>query len=412
MSDATHGQIKQAFNSVASHIEFNEALAKRVRDFQLSFVNKNSDHIDFFGGNLMGVQVVRFTPQDKDNFFTDVIELNEFELEYALYKVKAIKADRHTSGDVFNQTCVWMIHKFLQSNLNNTVKKEAALNTALILYYRFLTSLIYWYFRYPADPEIAAATYAQLSNKFSIKQLGTWQAVLEDRCKKLVEEKGIHYKTLLQYEDDLKIIYIINDSQGRIRDMMKNIYKVFIEVHKKGTRVKTTSLLSEYEGEQIFKDKTKSLLIYTRYMHSIINDKFSFIKQEILDLLENVVHTAPPRLVKETLHWCVNNYQHTPTKDVERLIDKTLVHSFAYLENNRNVAKETNDLALLVSKLKGIYMSSRSTDKDLIEIREIAEKIVKKATQTKTESSIASVRTTLLLYIVIRAFTMNYFSGS
>lgn len=412
MSDATHGQIKQAFNSVASHIEFNEALAKRVRDFQLSFVNKNSDHIDFFGGNLMGVQVVRFTPQDKDNFFTDVIELNEFELEDALYKVKAIKADRHTSGDVFNQTCVWMIHKFLQSNLNNTVKKEAALNTALILYYRFLTSLIYWYFRYPADPEIAAATYAQLSNKFSIKQLGTWQAVLEDRCKKLVEEKGIHYKTLLQYEDDLKIIYIINDSQGRIRDMMKNIYKVFIEVHKKGTRVKTTSLLSEYEGEQIFKDKTKSLLIYTRYMHSIINDKFSFIKQEILDLLENVVHTAPPRLVKETLHWCVNNYQHTPTKDVERLIDKTLVQSFAYLENNRNVAKETNDLALLVSKLKGIYMSSRSTDKDLIEIREIAEKIVKKATQTKTESSIASVRTTLLLYIVIRAFTMNYFSGS
>lgn len=412
MSGETYGQIKQAFASIASHVEFDIAMAKRVRDFKLAFINKNSDHIDFFGGNLMGVQVVRFTPQDKDNFFTDVVGLNEFNLEDALYKVTVIKADRHVSGDIFNHTCIWMIHKFLQSNLNSTIKKEAVLDTALILYYRFLTSLTYRYFKYPADPEIAAATYAQLSNKFAIKQLGTWQAVLEDRCHKLTDENSIHYKALLQYEDDLKIIYIINDSQGRIRDMMKNIYSVFIEVHKKGTRIKTTSLLTEYEGEQVLRDKTKSLLVYTRYMHSIINDKYSFIKQEILDLLEKIVHTAPPRLVKDTLHWCINNYQHTSTKDVENLIDKTLVHSFAYLENNRNVAKENNDLTLLVSRLKGVYMSSRSTDPDLIEIRNIAEKIVKKATQTRTESSIASVRTTLLLYIVIRAFTMNYFSGS
>ena len=47
-----------------------------------------------------------------------------------------------------------------------------------------------------------------------------------------------------------------------------------------------------------------------------------------------------------------------------------------------------------------------------MEIRAIAEKIIKKATTTKNNSAIASVRTAVLLYIITRAFTMTHYGSS
>ena len=35
-------QIKEAFEAVASHVKIDAGLAKRIADFQISFVNKNN----------------------------------------------------------------------------------------------------------------------------------------------------------------------------------------------------------------------------------------------------------------------------------------------------------------------------------------------------------------------------------
>ena len=56
-------------------------------------------------------------------------------------------------------------------------------------------------------------------------------------------------------------------------------------------------------------------------------------------------------------------------------------------------------------------MSSKTNDAEIKRIRELSEKIVRKATTTKNNSLVISVRVALLLYIVIRAFTMHYYSG-
>ena len=58
--------IREVFEDECSHLVANSALVKRLHDYQLGFVNKNSDHIDFFGGYLTGVQTVRFTDADRD----------------------------------------------------------------------------------------------------------------------------------------------------------------------------------------------------------------------------------------------------------------------------------------------------------------------------------------------------------
>lgn len=407
----TLGTIKAAFNRVCGHVKADEHLARRIIDFQVSFVNKNEEHMAFFGGNLTGVQVVRFTAQDMDRFFTDVMQINDLELEDELHALPSIVATRHVSGDVFNHTCLWAVHILLTSNLPEVLKQRAAQSASLILLYRYLTSLLSHYYRFPADPQVAAAAYAQLSGKFAIKQHGSWHAVLEARTQDLIGKHGLHYQTTTEFEQDDKIVYALNDTQGRIRDMMKNLIAELKQVAAAGTRIRATSATVELDGESFLRDKTKNLSAYTRYLHSIVTDEHAFIKGEILEVLAQAIHTAPPPLVHATLLWCTTNYRRSQAKEIEELIDLTIVHSFSYLQDNRTVLRDTNDLPSLIIRLKGVYMSSRSQDVHLMKMRELAEKITTKAIKTKNPSIIAAVKTSLMLYLVVRAFTMAHYGA-
>ena len=165
-----------------------------------------------------------------------------------------------------------------------------------------------------------------------------------------------------------------------------------------------------HDGDEILRDTVKGLTNYSRYLHTVISDKDSFIKKELTDIITKIMHTMQPKLFIDTLEWCSSNYKFAQSRSVETLIDGTLTHSFNYLADNRTILKENTDLPGMLSKLRGVYMSSRSTDEDLLKIRINAEKIIRQATGTRNENAIASVRTGLLLYIVLRAFTMNYYS--
>ena len=67
---------------------------------------------------------------------------------------------------------------------------------------------------------------------------------------------------------------------------------------------------------------------------------------------------------------------------------------------------------MLIDKLRGAYMSSRSTDVKLLEVRVLVEKIVREATGSLNEAGISSVRTAWMLYIVIRAYSMRFYTNS
>lgn len=89
-----------------------------------------------------------------------------------------------------------------------------------------------------------------------------------------------------------------------------------------------------------------------------------------------------------------------------------MVHAFAYLSDNRIALRSNIDLSSMLIRLKGAYTSSRSTDPDLLELRSLVEEVIRPAVDSKTEAVVASVRTGVLLYIVSRAYTKNYYSGA
>jgi hypothetical protein len=273
-----------------------------------------------------------------------------------------------------------------------------------------LTSRLYQHFKYPAEKATAEATYAALSGRFLIKQYGTYGAVLKARAEDIISEEGIHYDKFVKMDDDDKVVDLLNDVQGRIRDMIKNIYDVFLRVHHQGDRIISTSSVVEHDGAEILRDKTKNLAAYGRYINSIVTDKNSFVREELVNIIVKIMDTMPESLFRTTLEYMSDNYRQRGAGEIEEILHDAIVHSFDYIQDHRELVNKNTDLAFFIGRLRGVYMSSRSTDVALFALREKTEKLVQRATHNRNESVIASVRTGVLLYVVLRAFTMRYYT--
>jgi hypothetical protein len=407
--------IKTIFEKGVDSLAVDAELAKKLKLYQTEFVNKNSDHSEFFGGNLTGVHVVRFTDQDKVKWF-DMIQADEDKLQDETDQVPAVKSSStgevfKVAGDALNLSCAYLLHKLHnETKLSAALRREAMIDVLLILQFKFLTGRLYQHFRFPADRAVAEATYMVLTNKFSLKVYGSWLAVLTARAEDVLSPSSIHFQAISKFNDDELIVRMLNDIQGRIRDMLKNIYNVFRQVHADGLKIRTTSSIVEYDGMEALKDKTKGVENYTRYIRSVASDKNSFIKQELLDIVLTIAASAGEKRVKMVLEFICNNYLKTTGPNVDELLTDSMVHSFSYLAENKGSIRGNIDLATLLVRLKNIYTASRSTDPLLMKLRNDAEVIVMKAIDTNSKNVVASVRTATLLYIVARAYTMRHYT--
>lgn len=415
------------FENRLSHLKYNKALAKEFQSFGISFINKNSDSSEFWGSPLTGTIPVRFLPQDSNKFFRDILGIDVGDIEddlelaeiwYELsknkskFKPKDVMDSFKVASDSFNLTCMFLIHKFLTSPvLSNTERVQAAQSVALIFCYRILTGLLAHYFPYPANEAVAKATYANLNNKFLLKKCGTWNALMIYRADEMIHDDGIHNKTLMKFNNDSDTIYLINDSQGRIRDYLKNIYVVFIKVHESGERINNTSSSQiDTDGVEVIKDKLNGLPSYISYILSVISDHNSFIKRELIDIILSMMQTTQEAAFIKTLDWiCINSGNHKNSSDIEDFVKLTIVHSFDFLSSNSTVLHNPSDLVGLLSRLRGAYVSSRSDNLDLMKLREEGYKLVEEASHSKSENQICSLRTSLLLYIILRTFTKRHY---
>jgi hypothetical protein len=413
------GQIKRVMDEEFDHLPIDKRLLDRILKYEKDFINKNEDHITFFGGHLMGVQIVRFDPRDRAYWFDEVLEINEQALQEPLYALRdpkhpkepLIDPDFNVRSDVMNITCGYLIHRFMTANnLPHDKQKEGAECVVRIMLYKFLTSLLWNYFKYPANPAVAEATYNSLSLKFGLKKNGNWKKYLDERAHVTVEPGAIHYKNLVSMNDDEDFLYFIGDTQGRIRGTVKSIYAIFDRMNKAGIKIVSSSSVMEYDGEMILKDKSRTYQQEIRYIADVIGDRGSFIKPELLKVIEKSVPTANPDMLLKTLQWMSDNAGYGKDDIVNQLTTKTVIYSFNYLAQNPSLIKGKRDISGVLFRLRGSFMASRSSDEDLMQLREMAEQIAGFATGSKNDTVKKSIRTAVLLYIIGRIMAKDYYS--
>lgn len=401
--------IKSVFEEHCSHLVFDKDMLLRVQRYQLQFANKNDAHITFFGSTLMGVDVVRFKDEDRNKWFDDVLEADEDALMDDLHALPEVEAHRHVSSDVMNLSCLWVMHKFMTSDkLNEDQKYAGAMSAAMVLQYKFITSIMTNMFRWAADPIVAQATYASLSKRFGLKQAGSWGELLRLRANDIVRKGGLHYKRLIDFDKDID--YMANDIQGRIKDILKNIRDMFEQtLRNPEMQIRNVGSTIEIDGDLKIKDATRMISQYRNYILEILPDKNNFIVPELVGVIAKTVPTMPKHALVNALTYMSNNASPKADARVQRICDLVLQHAFDYLTKNPSTMASQSDLPGLIRKMRALYQASRTTNEMILEMRTLTEEIVAIAINSKNKVLIPAVRNAVLLYVLIRAFTMRHF---
>ena len=400
--------LAEVFDRHFEGVKFDGKLAAAVYKFQIGYINANRDHLQFFGGNLLGVQVIRFKDSDVLRFIEQIFNVDYVTLVQDIRQVTTIDHEFKVSGDIFNLTTMYIIHRFLTNGtLPKTVRETAAYNVSLIFFYRCIAALMSYYFRYPADEKIAQKAYANLSNKFLIKKLGSWVKVMEYRAKDMIDEEGLHRKTLEMFNDDSKVVYVLSDSQGRIRDLVKNYYGEFIKVHENGESIGvSSSLIIDVDGEENFKEKTKSVDAYVTYARQLITDRRGFIRDDLINVVSKINTNSSFRMIKHTIGWMFEAYSKPKEhKLIDEFMGLVIVQAMYMIENNIDRTRR-KDYAYVLSQLKNLFLSTRSLDPELERLRDMGEDIVLQANGKNLSDGLKyATRTSIILYIALRVLS-------
>lgn len=399
------GSIKAIYAEEAKHVVINDRLAKRITDMMYGFANRDEETIKFLGGNLTGTYRIKFTNADKNELMIDILDIDYENIRKQVLKLPDVNADWIVSTDVFNMSCQWVTYMLYNSNLNAKKRHDTMVNIMMILHFKLLGSILHQFFPYRVDERLAMATYAAMSLKFALKRLGTWYASLEERCEDVISPKSIHMNVIKNFEGTEEIRYMIQDIQNRLRIRVRKIHATMRMVADQDKRMMTVSGTVNLDGEVVVREVARNTSAYTKYLDRIILNEREFFKEELAVIIVSEVK-CPKTPLEDVIKYFVSA-SIKRDKNAELLRSTITAHLFQELSDDHDLARAMKDHALFINKLKYIYMASRSSDPLVLKLRDLATKITMKATKIRTTATIASIRTGLMLYVVLRMLTKN-----
>lgn len=369
----------------------------KIKVFRISWTQKAPEYIDFLGSKLTGVHPIRFSTRDEDMFFVDIFNIDQPSLMEDLWATKGIDKNKKVTSNPLYITLVYLMYLTINSKEIGKHKEDMLRELYYIFGYKVISSLFTHYFKFTVDPTIAIAVNERLSNKFIIKKVNNWQELFEYRALDVLP-KGLHYLRLNKLDVD-ESNRIISDMQGRLRDMLKNIYIILLDVINNNDRLVSRSNIEMTEDGSSIKESTNRPDRYVKYMLSILDNKSDFIDDDMVYLLNNSYKNLNNNDIYTTLeHLSDNNF-----KERNQIVEDIIVSSISYL-NTKGIASDYNKHMLDVIKyLKGYYISSSVKDKTILNVKKDLLNIVKKLPVTKVSWNYTGLVTYSIIYIFIRS---------
>jgi hypothetical protein len=280
-------------------------------------------------------------------------------------------------------------------------RDEAIREAYYIFAYKAISSLITWYFNYDLDVPTAKAVYERLSNRFLIKKLGSWQAVFTERANDVLPG-GLHWNRVIRYSTD-DATRMVADLQGRIRDLVKNIYEIIVEVKEANEKINSSSMIGNVgeDDQEGIVDQIDRPDIYYKYITGIIASPVDFINDDYVYLVCKLTNLKQTDKLVDTLRYISANIHNNKvnTKFVETSINAT----FKYLRTKGITHDYKKRIYEILLHMKGYWSSSSVRDKDILEAKKYVKNIIKTATGIKTEWVLSTICISILIYVFLRA---------
>lgn len=399
--------IKEVFDLHLRDMVFDNQFVKQVKNFQHYFLTKNDDHLHFFAEPLVGVYNIKWTTKETDMWWSDICQVDEDEVTDDYLAVPDVNPKFEISGKAINVLFLYLIHRVETSSLIKEKDKiDCKLALMSILQYKFLTSIHSNNFRLVlADKSIALETYNQLDNKFDLKRAKSWKILLEERGSILIDERGVYGRIIQRFDENKRIIDMVNDVKGRLNKSMVAIMRVFYDVKEKGDRIHHTSSTLMLE-DLVVKDLSRQQSSYIRYIQRIASNPETFIKKELRDVIVSSMKAIDEDFFDQVLVFFSQNFDNTKFKYLHTVVDDVINYTFEFM---REENLSTRDSFVIATRIRQNFMSGRANDGKVMEARKLVDKMIHTYNPKTKRMVITSERVSLMMYIVLRALFMHHY---
>jgi hypothetical protein len=305
--------------------------------------------------------------------------------------------------------CIYLVYRFYNSTLPQKVKEQAMLDCAMIVHFKFITSLMNHYFQYNIPMATALASYSALSRKFTLKDEGTWYKTLKRRCEDFLFNQDSWREQIHTFEPDEELIKMFSDLQVRMRSMVKNIAEVTYRLHSAGIGVDSESSTIETDDGLKVRDVQRLHSVYKDYLMATVVEPRALIKPELVHIIGEAITTMPESPVFQILTY-LSELVRTNDRNAYKLIDESMMFLFNYLQREGKQDNSLSNITLLLEKLKNLLTASKTKDHTILELRRLSEKVVLKGSSIRNKAAVSGLKTGLILYLILRAITKHHYS--
>ena len=396
------GSVRKVFEEVFKGVSVGPTLHSRIIAYCKAIMTRDGN-VEWTGSNLLGTETIRFYTTDRDRFFDEVLEVDEDYLNELLHGTDLNMSWKVTS-DTFNLAVTYLVHLYLPLVEKDKKAKEAIVEMVALLQFKFYSSIYAHFFKKPVDLPAAEGTYAALSLKFAIKQLGSWGAVIRERSEYFVSKESPHTSAIRKFQESKSIIYFISDLNTRTKQTVKDYYGVLDTVRSNNNRINTQSAKIEIDGESIIRDRTTAYNTARTYLLESSTNISSFYKNELVAVVLELVPKASQSALRDVLGYMAQLPFGKERESIERMMGLTLEHAFEYVAVNRI---QFRDASLLLTKMRALYMSSKTSDTRILELRTGLETFAKKNTHLRNNAALSAIRNAIMLYFLLRAVSSS-----
>lgn len=371
-------------------------LAKRITAFKMAMISKSNVNSDFMASPYIGAHKIRFTDEDRYNFFF-AIGIDEEDVKSGLKQIEHIKDSHKTTRETMNFTSMLLIEATYNSSLSGKVKDNMIIDLAIIMQFRMLTSMYSRYFEYIEDISIIKTVYEKLYNYNLNKQYGSNYAVLDHRARMLIDNKA-HVKHLRKGNVEA-IAYLITDMSGALRSMLKIWYKYLIEVKEETERVQNTSIIVRGEEGEKIGNVEDSHAKYLATIQDKIGNEYEFINESRIELLLELIPRLSKGKVKSVLRYMHKEYMKDP-HNVSKLLEEIVEVCIRFLYVNKTLYPPyASRTGLIVKYLKNLFSSSNVKDSNMKEVKMKLVEVSKDSLGSRNKQTNMSMAIVIAVYV-------------
>lgn len=408
--------LKEIFDEYC-HVSIDKKFLERITKWRNKFYSKNSEHVGFFSSASFGLYIPKWTSEEDDEWLTEIIGIDEEEVADYVYELPSINKDFQVSSNILSISFIYLMHKATVNKSLSSIDNDKVRKTLMeVLVARYMTSIMYKYFyRGKTSPEVSTEVFERLSKRFDLKVAGNWKNWIEMKAEGFVlgddqrqDAKYAKQEVFQRFEDEL-VVRKLNSIKSQLNKAAIEINSVFRQVLEDQDKIASKSALSMSVDGLYLADLVRDQTKYLHYQDAIFIDKNTFIKEDLLAVIEQSMPTISSNIFRGALEWILDNQMESKYKrKIMEVRHDILIYAIQLIKDEN---LHTNDLVQVGYRLRQNILSGKNNDRTVLKVRKMIDEFIVKFRPQSKGKLVSLERSAIMIYIVLRTLAMNYYKA-